>query len=221
MSASALPVCRSSALRSSVLLRARGRGETIRALLSWLPPPSGLRAEGPPSTRATLGAGTRPGTACDAEVDDPPGLLPSLQRFRSRGSAPRGASQAPATFRPRRFSRPRRLTPPGTFRASRPGNAPGIRDLQGFAPPGRLILSRGRSSPAVPLAGASPFRTVRRRGSAPEACAARESVPPPASREARRTAVPLLVFIPFKALRSSAAARQPGPSSPALSRARS
>jgi len=39
---------------------ARAVAVNDRALLSWLPPPSGLRAEGPPSTRATLGAGTRP-----------------------------------------------------------------------------------------------------------------------------------------------------------------
>lgn len=40
----------------------------------------------------------------------------SLQRFQPRRSVRRGASQAPATIRPRRFARPRRFSPATTFR---------------------------------------------------------------------------------------------------------
>jgi len=62
-------------------------------------------------------------------------------------SAPRRGHPKPASFRPRRFSRPRRLTPPPTSRAyfipqPRPGFA-----LQGFP----LARSRTGSSPAAAL----------------------------------------------------------------------
>jgi len=62
-------------------------------------------------------------------------------------SAPRHGHPKPASFRPRRFSRPRRLAPPPTLRACfipqpRPGFA-----LQGFP----LAGSRAGSSPAVAL----------------------------------------------------------------------
>jgi len=62
-------------------------------------------------------------------------------------SAPRRGHPKPASFRPRRFSRPRRLAPPPTSRAyfipqPRPGFA-----LQGFP----LARSRTGSSPAVAL----------------------------------------------------------------------
>lgn len=40
----------------------------------------------------------------------------SLQRLQLRGYVRRGASQAPATLRPRRFARPRRFSPPETSR---------------------------------------------------------------------------------------------------------
>lgn len=80
----------------------------------------------------------------------------SLQRIRSRESGPRGRC-APATVRPQRFSRSRRLTPPETCPGLfHPGNAPGIRS-SGVSPPAgrsaspRPILSCRWPIPAAPV----------------------------------------------------------------------
>jgi len=74
--------------------------------------------------------------------------FPPLQRFQSRGSGPRGLT-SPATVRPQRFSRSRRLTPRDTFRPYFvPVTLLGFR-LQGVAPLRGPDLSRGRCSLAV------------------------------------------------------------------------
>jgi len=65
-----------------------------------------------------------------------------LQRFRNRGFGHRGLC-LPATFRPRRFSRPRRFAPrktsPGLFH---PGNAPGVSSSGPCSSPGAVLLSK-------------------------------------------------------------------------------
>jgi hypothetical protein len=93
----------------------------------------------------------------------PPGLPPPTALPVERVRSPR-AQPGPATFRPRRFSRPRRLAPhptsPGLFH---PGNAPGVSSsghrsspgsrtsleavaLLPFAPPAPLSLGGGRAA---------------------------------------------------------------------------
>jgi len=113
----------STAPRSSSPLRAAGVLHRLHGVLADPPAapligsraPSGLRAGGlPPArrpTEATFAAPVR-----TPEADNPPGLFVSLQRLQSRRSVRRGASQAPATLRPRRFARPRRFSPATTFR---------------------------------------------------------------------------------------------------------
>jgi len=86
---------------------------------------------------------TFPGVSC------PIAALPAESTFAEPHfrSAPRRGHPKPASFRPRRFSRPRRFAPPPTLRACfipqpRPGFA-----LQGFP----LTSSRSGSSPDLAL----------------------------------------------------------------------
>jgi len=116
-----------------------------------------------------------------------------LQRLRSRRSAPRGFT-TPATFRPQRFSRSRRFTPPGTFPGLfHPGNALGVW-------PSGIPSSRGSAPLSRPLLSCRWQRTlpVRTR------CTTRlQRVTPPVSPHsptsfwARRRADSLLAFSPL------------------------
>jgi hypothetical protein len=113
--------------------------------------PSGHEAEG----HRRLGARVEPAFAGDRAIRRPTTLLGSisLQRFRNRGSVYRGPCLVPATVRPRRFSRPRRLTPPGTFPGLfHPGDAPGIRPSGSCS--SRRAVRLSAPCPLLPFLGA-------------------------------------------------------------------
>jgi hypothetical protein len=139
--------------------------------------------------------------------------FPPLQRLRNRGFGHRGPAM-PATFRPRRFSRPRRFTPrnpcPGLFH---PGNALGVSPSGFCSAPGigtclqALVLSC-RSAPCPHS------RSADRERAAPEPCSPRSvrtaTVRKPAA------AVTLLALVPLRLSPPPAWDRLLDPSSHAL-----
>ena len=118
-------------------------------LWGWLHPPASFAP--PPEFDSLQPAPRVPGEPCDLPDDrraPPMGSLPSSRHQPAASTAARGTTPE-LTFRPRRFSRPRRLPPPPALRVCftpqpRPGFAP-----QGFVPPhGAVPALPGRFMPS-------------------------------------------------------------------------
>jgi len=189
-----------------------------------------------PPTTSRAPSGHEPGDRCrswnrsrsrGSYRTDPtlPGFHP-LQRLRNRGSGPRGLA-SPATFRPQRFARSRRLTPRDTFPGLfHPGNALEVPPSGTCSSPGgrtslEAVLLSCRSCPF-----SAPLNAGRTRGL--------QSFSLPGESVPRRTEIPLaadslLALAPLRlspspwwgriALLSSlsgATAKPPSPSSHAL-----
>jgi len=175
-------------------------------------PPQKQQAAPDFSTRSRVVTSPR-GGATRGEGRRPSWASTSLQRLQSRESASRGRC-APATVRPQRFSRSRRLSPPDTSPGLfHPGNAPGIRP-SGSSPPAGQSLSRGPFLSCRYRDPRAPVKATQAR-SAPEVCSLRESVPS-AGGEARSAADTLLAFDPLGLSLLLPRRRLPGASSRAL-----
>jgi len=143
---------------------------------------------GPTVRRALSSSVSSSGLVSSSEfLRHPPGLafrsgLParvsSLFAASPAVSTCRGSSPAPATFRPRVFSTPRRLPPPLGFAGLfHPAATSRVLSVQGLLP----FRSRTGSSPAVaplpfPSSRSPASRLPRRDGSASRSCSAERSV---------------------------------------------
>jgi len=135
------------------------RPPSTNLFMGWLHPPASFAP--PPEFHDTRSALRAPGEPCDLPVDRraPPMGFDSSSRHQPAASTPARDPTPELTFRPRRFSRPRRLAPPPALRVCftplpRPGFA-----LQGFVPlrgavpafTGRVMPSCRRAEPPAGL----------------------------------------------------------------------